>query len=185
MSMDWIKRIAGDKPEIDNVDEISSGTQRLRGTVKCGPETVSSPVKNVPCAAFYYYASYKVQGRTGPSERLLKSCELYSPVFFLEMNGGFVRVLSKKKGEPFDNAGHRALKAGAPPRAEFLEQLVRNGTQLSIKGKVSKDDEGWFISPKVVTLLEEPPKKKPQVRRPTSRKPQAKKKKQGKKGKRR
>ena len=184
MGFDWIKRIAGDKPEIDNVDEISGGTQRLRGTVKCGPETVSSPVKNVPCAAFYYYASYKVQGRTGPAERLLKSCELYSPMFFLEMKGGSVRVLSKKKGEPFDNARHRALKAGAPPRAEFLEQLVRDGTQLSIKGKVSKDDEGWFISPKVVTLLEDQPKKKAQVRKPQSRKPQVKKKK-GNKGKRR
>ena len=179
--MDWIKRIAGDKPEIDSIDDISSGTMRLRGTVKCGPETVSSPVKNVPCAAFYYHASYKIQGRTGPAERILKTCQLYSPLFFLEMKGGSVRVLSKRQGEVFDNAEHRALKAGAPPRAEFLEQLVRDGTRLLIKGKVKKDDEGWFIRPKVVALLEDPAKTRP--KKVQSRKPQAKKKKQGKKAK--
>lgn len=178
MSLDWLKRIAGDKPEIDSLHGISGGTSRLRGTVKCGPETVNSPVRNVPCAAFYYHASYKVQGRTGPAERILKTCEFYSHLFFLEMKGGSVRVLSKTKGEPFDNAAHRALKAGAPPRAEFLEQLVRNGTELTIKGKVGKDDEGWYIRPKLVTLHDEPPKKK----KLAARKPQAKKKK-AKKGK--
>ena len=175
MKLDWLKNMAGGKPETEDFDDLSTGTAQLRGTVKHGPETVNSPVANVPCAAFYYHAAYPVQGRTGLAERVLKTCEFYSPQFFLEINGGSVRVLSKSKGEPFDNQGHRALKAGAPPRTEFLEQLVRNGTQLSIKGKVGQDDEGWYIRPKVVTLLEDPPKKKALQRTPQPKKSQRKK----------
>ncbi|MBN1945769.1 MAG: hypothetical protein JW797_08830 [Bradymonadales bacterium] len=154
MGFEWFKRLFAAPPVVDEFSAVRSGKMHLRGQVKGGPQQLRSPVKGIPCVAFFYKAWYPTQGRTGVIERMLKTAEVYAPMFFLEMAGGSVRVLPEKTGS-FDAAQHRELQSGGYQGFRASDQAIKIGEKISIEGRVQRDSDGWFIRPKEIHLVKE------------------------------
>jgi hypothetical protein len=155
MALDFLKNLFRPSPDVAQLAGVHAGTMALVGKVKAGPESVRSPVKGVPCVAFHYRAFYFVQGRTGLAERSLKSLEVHAPAYFLELEGGSVKVAGKKS-EPFSNIDHREIAGHGFQNFRAEEQVVRSGARVRIKGRVWRDGDSWVIEPRQVALLGEP-----------------------------
>ena len=157
--MDRIKQLFESKEPVTDFAEVRKGRMRLKGKVKAGPESVRSPIKSIPCVAFFYRAWYNVRGRTGAVERILGAAEVYAPVFYIEMKGGALRVTPKKTGS-FSAAEHREIVGRRVSGLQTTEQIIKHGSTIGIDGKVVRTADGLCLIPSKIQLIEEDKRKK-------------------------
>jgi hypothetical protein len=158
VALDFLKNLFRPAADVTQLAAVRAGSLALVGKVKAGPETARSPIKGAPCVAFYYRAYYFVDGRGGQLERSLKSLELHTPLYFLELEGGPVKVVAKPR-EPFSNLDHRELASRGFQNFRAEEQLVKVGARVRLKGRVWREagtDGMWVVEPRQIALLGEP-----------------------------
>jgi len=152
MVLDFLKRIFASPEPVTALEDVGTGKQILRGVVKQDGDLVRSPLKGVTCVAFYYRAYYKAQARGKYVDRVIKDAEVYAPRFAIELQGGVVAVVPRKTGS-FDTAEHRAVMGRGFTGFQAHEQVIRPGDRVAIRGRVSRDGEGFRIRPEQIDML--------------------------------
>jgi len=100
------------------------------------------------------------------TERNLKAIEVHTPVFFLEMEGGNLRVVSNKVAT-FGPEEHQKVASCGMQQLRIEEQAVKPGSHISIIGRVFDDEEGLSIRTKEIRLIEAPSKRTFKRAKPT------------------
>ncbi|MDI7269641.1 MAG: hypothetical protein QME96_16760 [Myxococcota bacterium] len=152
MPWDLLRRIFGPLPVVTSLDAVRPGRSMLVGTVKADGDLVRSPLKGLSCVAYYYRASYDAQTRGQKLERVVKQAEVYAPRFALEMEGGTLAVVPAKPGS-FDPAEHRRLTGSGMPGLRVVEQIIRPGDRVRIRGVVRVRDGRPAVSPAEIVIL--------------------------------
>ncbi|MFH1437740.1 MAG: hypothetical protein ABIJ56_18680 [Pseudomonadota bacterium] len=139
------KRLWYGPPLVTNADELVKGTVIIEGTVGDSKESLVSPLTKSNCIAFKYRATYRTPSRTqGVVERLLKDVEVYSPEFQMSLDGGSIKVVPTAQGE-FDAAQHQELQSGGFAGFKAEEFLIRRGTKVRARGKLSRGEADGFV----------------------------------------
>ena len=139
------KRLWYGPPLVTSADELVKGTVIVEGTVSASKEALVSPLTKTNCVAFKYRATYRTPSRTqGVTERLLKDVEVYSPEFDMSIGGGAIKVVPAEQGE-FDAAQHQELLSGGLTGFKAEEFLIRRGTKVRARGKLSRGEGDGFV----------------------------------------
>ena len=145
------------KPEA-SADKVVSGLNVLDGLVRV-TEPIRSPVRGVPCAAFFYRSFLYIPPKTPespPGMHKIKEAEAYAS-FTLEMEGGTVGVVPAKPGV-FTQLEHRDLQERYGKFFQGVEETVLPGARVRVKGKVTVQGEEKTLVLKELTLLEAQPR---------------------------
>ncbi len=141
------------KPEAA-AENVVPGLNVLEGLVRVA-EPIRSPVRGVPCAAFFYRSFLYIppkSSETPPSFHKIKEAEAYAS-FSLEMTGGTVAVVPAKPGE-FAQRDHQALQARYGQNFQGVEETILPGARVRVRGKVKVQNGEKTLILKEITLLE-------------------------------
>ena len=141
------------KPEA-SAEQVMPGLNVLEGVVRLD-EPIRSPVRGVPCAAFFYRSFLFIPGRgpeSPPGMHKIRQTEDYAP-FTLEMEGGTVAVVPAKAAM-FTQQDHRDLQARYGAKFQGVEEVVLPGAKVRVRGKVKVQDGLKVLTLKELTVLE-------------------------------
>ncbi len=143
-------------PERD-VSALRPGAAALLGTIEA-ERPLSSPLRSRACAAFYYKATYLANSRLkGHIRRKLLDTLVYAEGLSLRLEAGSERItLVPPACEPFVREQHLALKARGFHGFDAREQVIRQGAEAIVRGRLRRADDGWTLAISSLELPKEP-----------------------------
>ncbi len=163
MKLNPLKKLFEPTPEFTSTGELRLGRVVLRGRALAGPEVLHSPIHGKTCLAFFYRATYQVPSRGSWIRRLFRQAEVYSPMFYLELEDGRVVVVPRKTDQ-MSAEDHHEIRARNLHGLEAAEQLICSGDHVRINGKLLARGDGMVLEPRSIELLPPLPKKRPKRR---------------------
>lgn len=151
-----IKTFIKDPEPVDGAHQVVPGLNVLEGTVRL-VDPIRSPVRGVPCAAFFYRSFLFIPPKTPeapPGMHKIKEVEAYAS-FILEMTGGSVAVTPAKPGA-FTQRDHQEFQARYGNKFQGVEETVLPGARVRVRGKVKILNGEKVLILKEITLLSSP-----------------------------
>lgn len=151
-----IKTFIKDPKPVQAADQVEPGLNVLDGTVRVN-EPIRSPVRGVPCAAFFYRSFLFIPAKTPeapPGMHKIKEAEAYAS-FTLEMDGGSIGVTPAKPGA-FTQRDHQAFQARYGNTFQGIEETILPGARVRVRGKVKIQNGEKILILKEITVLNPP-----------------------------
>lgn len=150
-----IKFIMDPKP-VSKMTEIEEGRVAVEGIVRLeeNSQKLTSPVKGLPCVAYYYKAMYLRGSRGGQGyvSTKLRTAEVYS-AFNLEVEGGIIKAIPKKS-DPFTPDDHRVLTGSGYMGFKAIEDIISPGAHIRLWGDAKKDGDSFIIKFSKIEFIE-------------------------------
>ncbi len=135
----------------DRYEEVEPGLNILDGVARI-EEPLRSPVRGENCVAFFYRSFFLMTEGRAPATHKIKETEAYAP-FELEMDGGTISV-QPPNSKPFGHQDHQALQQQYGKEFQGVEDTIRPGDRVRLRGKIKKSDGKFVMKMKSITVIE-------------------------------